>query len=131
MLSPYDHEILAAFRDGPGNLSEDRQEDLLRLYRKGYLRISEFTENRTGGSSEFDPICISSEILSWELTPEGRAALPAADEVRRHHAEENDQQRKLHHLAVCQLILSVLSFLFGAFAEYRFELAGWLLSLFG
>lgn len=119
MLSPYDHQILAIFRDGPKPFPQQFEEALPRLQRKGYFIPHELRTEEYHGESEFDPGYVSHIPVTWRLTDKGRSALSEADEVCRRHTQEERYQRRQYRVSVWQIVVSILIFLAGMIVENR------------
>ena len=130
MLSPYDHQILAVFRDGPKPFPQQFEEALPRLQREGYFIPHELRTEEYHGESEFDPGYVSHIPVTWRLTDKGRSALSEADEVRNQHAQDEKHKRTQDKLGIANVLISLFSFLAGLLVEYKTGLIDLFLSLF-
>lgn len=129
MLSPYDHQILAIFRDGPQPFPQQFEEALSRLQHEGLIDAADVRQEYHGSDAEFDFGCTENIVLTWKLTSKGRSALSEADEVRNQHAQDEKHKRTQDKLGIANVLISLFSFLAGLLVEYKTGLIDLFLSL--
>lgn len=120
MLSKNDYTTLLTYRNGSvsASITEESQRHM-NLRQQGFIEAASYGEDAS-----------QIYVSAYQLTPQGEDALCEFEESTHQHAKAEKQQRFDNQIAIAGILVSLVSFFSGVFAEYHLDISLLILSLF-